>query len=187
MFTLAIFCLTVSNLPSSVTFQVPMQYCSSQHRTWLSPPDTSATMSALLWLSCFILSFLCPLPVAHWTSSELGGSSSGVHVFLPFHVFMRFSQQRYSSGLHSRSQQTTFRPNSSLGPVSLGWSCLAELIASLSYTSPFAMTRLWSMKRGETRNVCKTESLSCASQTNTTRGINCTYKKMKKNAPYFYL
>ena len=38
-------------------------------------------------------------------------------------------------------QWTTFCQNSSLWPV-----CMAWLIASLSYTSHFAMTRLWSMK-----------------------------------------
>ena len=45
MFTLAISCLTSSNLLwfIDVTFQVPMQYCSFQHQTLLSPPDTSKT------------------------------------------------------------------------------------------------------------------------------------------------
>ena len=47
MFSLAISCLTTSNLPwfTDLTFQVPtqMQYCSLQHQTLLSPPDTSTT------------------------------------------------------------------------------------------------------------------------------------------------
>ena len=40
MFTLAIFCLTTSNLPwfMDLTFQVPMQYCSLQHWTFLLSP-----------------------------------------------------------------------------------------------------------------------------------------------------
>ena len=41
--TLAISCLTTSNLPwfMELTFQVPMQYCSLQHRTLLLSPVTS--------------------------------------------------------------------------------------------------------------------------------------------------
>ena len=34
----------------------------------------------------------------------------------------------------------------SLWPIHLGWPFMAWLMASLSYTSPFTMTRLWSMK-----------------------------------------
>ena len=45
MFTLAISYLTTSNLPRfmDLTFQVPMQYCSLQHRTLLLSPVTSTT------------------------------------------------------------------------------------------------------------------------------------------------
>ena len=45
VFTLAIFCLTTSNLPwfMDLTLQVPMQYCSLQHRTSPPSPVTSAT------------------------------------------------------------------------------------------------------------------------------------------------
>ena len=40
----------------------------------------------------------------------------------------------------------TLRQNSWLWPSHLGWPCMAWLIASLSYASPFTMTRLWSLK-----------------------------------------
>ena len=45
MFTLAISCLTTSNLAcfKDLTFQVPMQYCSSQHQTLLLSPVISTT------------------------------------------------------------------------------------------------------------------------------------------------
>ena len=43
MFTLAISCLTTSNLLMDLIFQVPIQYCSLQHQTLLSPPDISTT------------------------------------------------------------------------------------------------------------------------------------------------
>ena len=44
-FTLAISCLTTSNLPwfMDLTFQVPMQHCSLEHRTLLVSPVTSTT------------------------------------------------------------------------------------------------------------------------------------------------
>ena len=50
MFTLAISCLTTSNLPwfMNLTFQVPIQYCSLQHRTLLPSPITS-TLSVVFF------------------------------------------------------------------------------------------------------------------------------------------
>ena len=59
MFTLAISCLTTSNLSwfTDLTFQVPMQYCSLQHQTLLPSPVTSTAGHFFsLWLSLFILS-----------------------------------------------------------------------------------------------------------------------------------
>ena len=52
-FTLAISCLTTSNLPwfMDLTFQVPMQYCSLQHRTLLLSPITSTTGYCLIMLN----------------------------------------------------------------------------------------------------------------------------------------
>ena len=50
---------------------------------------------------------------------------------------------------HSFLPWATFCQNSPLWPVHLGWPGMSWLIASLSYTSPFTMTRLWSMKEKE--------------------------------------
>ena len=47
---------------------------------------------------------------------------------------------------HSLHQWVTFCQNSLLWPVCLGWPCTAWLIASLSCTSSFTMTRQWFMK-----------------------------------------
>ena len=88
-FTLAIFCLTTSNLPwfMDLTFQVPMQYCSLQHRTLLLSPVTSAT-GCCFWLHPFILSgVISPLI----SSSILGTYRLGEFIFqcpifLLFHV-----------------------------------------------------------------------------------------------------
>ena len=90
IFTLAISCLTTSNLPwfMDLTFQVPMQYYSLQHRTLLSPVDVSTTESHFYFgpaSSFFLELFLHSSLVAYWTPTDLGGSSYGV-IFLPFHI-----------------------------------------------------------------------------------------------------
>ena len=85
-FTLAISCLTTSNLPwfMDLTFQVPMQYCSLQHRTLLLSPVTSTTG----WYFCFgFVSSLFLELFLHWSlvayraPADLGSSSFGVLSF----------------------------------------------------------------------------------------------------------
>ena len=104
MFTLAISCLTTSNLPwfMNLTFQVPMQYCSLQHQTLLLPPDTSTTGHCFHFgsTSLFLLElFLHSSPVAYWAPTDLGSSSFNVICFCLFILFMGFSRQEYWSGL----------------------------------------------------------------------------------------
>ena len=91
MFTLAISCLTTSNLPwfMDPTFQVPMQYCSLQHQTLLLfPSPIHNWVLFLLWLHPFILSgVISPLI----SSSILGTYRPGEFIcqcpiFLPFHT-----------------------------------------------------------------------------------------------------
>ena len=89
MFTLVISCLTTSNLPwfMDLTFQVPMQYCSLQHRTLLPSPVTSTTgvVFALAWsLHSFSEKVMAPhsstlawkIP---WTAEAGGLLSMGLH------------------------------------------------------------------------------------------------------------
>ena len=104
MFTLAVSCLTASNLLwfMVLTFQVPMQYCSLQHRTLLPSPVTSATGCCFCFgsISSFFLElFLHWSPVAYWAPTNLGNSSSSVLSFFLFMLFMQFSRQEYWSGL----------------------------------------------------------------------------------------
>ena len=88
-FTLAISCLTTSNLPwfIDLTFQVPIKYCSLQHRTLLLSPVTS---------QLGIVFALAPSPHSFWSyfslisSSILGTYWPGEFIFqcpifLPFH------------------------------------------------------------------------------------------------------
>ena len=94
MFTVAISRLITSSLPwfMDLTFQVPMQYCSLQHWTLFSLPDTSTTEyhfhfgpATPLFLE-LIVTALHSSPVVYWTASDLGRLIFGCHIFLPFHT-----------------------------------------------------------------------------------------------------
>ena len=103
-FTLAISCLTTSNLPGfmGLTFQVPMQYCSLQHWTLLLSPVTSTPGCCFCFgsVSSFFLElFLHWSPVAYWPPTDLGSSSFSVIPFCLFILFMGFSREEYWSGL----------------------------------------------------------------------------------------
>ena len=104
MFTFAISCLTVSNLPWFIhlTFQVPMQYCCLQRRTLLPSPVTFITGYCFCFgsISSFFLElFLYWSPIAYWALIDLGSSSSSVLSFCLFILFMGFSRQECRSGL----------------------------------------------------------------------------------------
>ena len=96
----------MSNLPwfMDLTFQVPMQYCSLQHRTFLSSPHTSKIGCCFHFgsASSFLLEqFLHSSPVIYWALTDLGSSSFSVISFCLFILFMRFSRQQCWSGLPS--------------------------------------------------------------------------------------
>ena len=104
MFTLAISCLTTSNLPwfMDLTFQVPMQYCSFQHWTLLPSPMTSTAGCCFCFgsVSSFFLELVLHWsPVAYWAPTDLGGDLSVFYRFFLFMLFMGFSRQEYWSGL----------------------------------------------------------------------------------------
>ena len=85
-----------------LTFQVPMQYCSLQHRTVLLSPVTSTAGYSFCFDSIpsfFLELFLHWSPVAYWASTDLGSSSFSILSFCLFIVFMGFSRQEYWSGL----------------------------------------------------------------------------------------
>ena len=141
-FTLAISCLTTSNLPwfMDITCQDPMQYCSLQHRTLLPSPITSTTEYCFSFgsISSFFLQlFLHSSPVAYWAPTDLGNSSFSVMSFRLFILFMGFSRQEYWSGLPFPS------------PVDHSLSELSAMTC-LSWEAPhgtahsFTVSRLWS-------------------------------------------
>ena len=103
-FTLAISCLTTSNLPwlMDLTFQVPKQYCSLQHRNLILSPVTSTTVYCFCFGSIppfFLELFLHWFPVAYWAPTDLGSSYFSILAFCLFILFMGFSRQKYWNGL----------------------------------------------------------------------------------------
>ena len=132
-FTLAISCLTTSNLPwfMNLTFQVPMQYCSLQHRTLLLSPVPSTTGYCFCFGSIpsfFLELFLHWRPVAYWAPTDLGSSSFSILSFYLFILFMGFSRQEYWSGLpfpspmdHILSYLSTMTRSSSVAPHGMAW------------------------------------------------------------------
>ena len=102
MFTLAISYLTTCNLPwfMGLKFQVPMQYCSLQHQSFLPSPVTSTTGCSFSFgsISSFFLQlFLRWSPVAYWAPIDLGSSSFSVLSVFLLILFMGFSRWEYWS------------------------------------------------------------------------------------------
>ena len=114
MFTLAISCLTTSNLPwfMDLIFQVPMQYYSLQHRTLLLSPVTSTSGYCFCFGSIpsfFLELFLHWSPVAYWAFIYQPGEFLFQYpVILPFHTVHAVLKARilkwfaipFSSGPH---------------------------------------------------------------------------------------
>ena len=102
--TLAISYLTTSNWSwfMDLKFQIPVQYCSLQHRTFLPSPVTSTTGYCFCFGSIpsfFLELFLHWFPVVYWAPIDLGISSFSILSFFLFILFMGFLRQEYWSGL----------------------------------------------------------------------------------------
>ena len=162
IFTLAISFFTMFNLPWFVDliFHIPMQYCSLQHRTLLSPSDTSTTEchfcsgpAASFFLELLVTA-LGSSPVAYWTPTDLRGSSFSVISFCLFILSMGFSRQEYWSGLpfpplvdHILSELLTM--------THLSWVALHQHGSQLqlSYQAPSPQQDLWFMKEIQCLNL----------------------------------
>ena len=152
MFILTISSLTASNLPwfMDLTFRFLCNtvLCSIgfyfHHQTHPKPCIISPLVQLLhsFWA---ILQFSVSSSVAYWTPSNLGNSPSGVISFCLSILSTWFSRQEYWSGLlllppvdHVLSELFTVSHQSLVALHGM-------LIASLSYATPFAMTRSWSV------------------------------------------
>ena len=134
MFTLAISCLTTSNLHwfMDLTSQVPMQYCSLQNLTFLPSPVTSIVWCCFHFASIssfFLELFLHSSPVAYWAPTDWGSSSFTVISFCLFYCPWCFQSKDTEVVCHSLLWWTT---NSPPRPIHLRWLYTAWLIVLLS-------------------------------------------------------
>ena len=135
-FTLANSCLTTSNLPwfIDLTFQVPMQYFSLQHQTFLLSPVTSTTGCCLFVFSFhsvssfFLESFLHWSAVAYWAPTDLGSSSFSVLSFCLFICSFSFQSKNTEVVYNFLLQWTTVYQNPPPRPVHLVWPYMAWFI-----------------------------------------------------------
>ena len=126
MFTLAISCLTTSNLPwfMDLTFQVPMQYCSLWHRTLLLYSVTSTTGHCFCFgsnSSFFLKLFL------HWSPIIGHLPTWGVHLFTFSHCSCGSQGKNTEVVCHSLLQWTTFCQTSPPWPTHPEWPHMAWL------------------------------------------------------------
>ena len=125
-FTLAISCLTTSNLPwfMDLTFQVPTQYCCLQHWTLLLSPVTSTAGYSFCFGSIpsfFLELFLHWSLVAYWAPTDLESSLS-VSYHFAFSFCSWGSQGKNTEVVcHSLLQWTTFCQMSPAWPARLWW------------------------------------------------------------------
>ena len=125
-------------------FQILMQYYYLQHQTLLLPPDTSTAEffslfcpAASFFLELFVIS-LCFYYIGHLPT---WGLIFQHHIFLPFHTVHGVLQARTLEWVAiSFSSGPDFVRTPPYDPCVLGGP--AWLLASLSYTSPFTMTKL---------------------------------------------
>ena len=110
-FSVAISYLTTSNLPwfMDPIFQIPLQYCSLQHQTWLSSPVTSTTGFCFCFgsiFSFFLELFLHWSPLAHWAPTDLGSSSFS---FLSFYLLILFTDYNTSNKTSLAEQNNKYK------------------------------------------------------------------------------
>ena len=144
MFTLAVSYLTTSSLSwfMALTFQVPMQYCSSHYWTLLPSPVTSTTECSFRFVSVssfFLELFLHWSPVVYWHLPTWGVHLSVSYLFAFSHCSWDSQCKNTEVVCHSLLQWTMLCQNSPPWPIRLGWPYTAWLVVSLSYT------RLWSV------------------------------------------
>ena len=115
-----------------------MQYCSLQHQTLLSPPDTSTAGCCFCFRSAssFLLElFLCSSPVTYWAPTNLGSSSFCVISFCLAYCIWGSQGKNAEVVCHSLLLWTYFA-GLSIKTVCLGWphiqfSSVAQLCSTL--------------------------------------------------------
>ena len=115
-FTLAISRLTTSTLLwfMDITFQIPMQYCSLQHQTFL-PLPVASTAGYCVWFgsipSVFLELLLHWSPVAYWALTDLAFPLSISSHFAFSYCSWGSQGKNIEVVCHSLLQWTTFSQN----------------------------------------------------------------------------
>ena len=155
MFTLAVSCLTTSNLCwfMDLTFQVPRQYRSYSIRLYFhhqSNLQLGIVFALAPSLQSFLELFLHWSPVAYWAPTDLGSSSFSVLSFCLFILFMGFSRQEYCNGLpfpsrvdHILSELSTLTHPSWVALHSMAYSFIELDKAVVHVTSLLSFLWLW--------------------------------------------
>ena len=155
VFTLATTSTSISNLPwfLDLTSQVPMQYCSLQHRTLLPSPVTFTTGHCFhfSFVSSFFLElFLHSSSVAYWAPTNLRSSPFSIIYFCLFILFAGFSRQEYWGGLpfpslvdHFSSELSTMTRLSWVAPHSMAHTCIDLDKAVIDMISLICFLWLW--------------------------------------------
>ena len=147
MFTLAISCLTTSNLPGfmDLTFQVPMQYCSLEHGPCITSHIHNWALFSLL-LGLFILSGVISLL---FSNRILGSYWPGefifqINIFFPFHTVYGVLKARILKLFAIPfSRGPCFVRTLHHDPSVLGWPYTAWLIVLLSWRRLWSMWSVW--------------------------------------------
>ena len=107
-----------------LTFQIPIQYCSLQHRTLLPSPVTSTTGCCFCFgsfSSFFLELFVHWSPIVCWAPTDLGHSSFCVLSFCLLCCLWGSQGKNAKVDCHSLLQWTTFCQISPPWPTRLGW------------------------------------------------------------------
>ena len=118
-----------------LTFQIPIQYCSLQHRTLLPSPVTSTTGCCFCFgsfSSFFLELFVHWSPIVCWAPTDLGHSSFCVLSFCLLCCLWGSQGKNAKVDCHSLLQWTTCCQTSPPWPIHLGRPYTAWLIVSLS-------------------------------------------------------
>ena len=118
--------------------QYPLQYSCLENSTDYNPWGRKESYN---WVTFTLL-----FPSSMLDTFRPGGLVFSVISFCPLLQFMRFLRKYSEVVCHSLLHWITFCQNSLLWPICFRWPCTAWLIASLSYISPFTMTRQWSVR-----------------------------------------
>ena len=129
-------------------FQIPLQYCSLQNQALLLPQYTATaeyhshfSLATSFFLDLLVTALSSSLG-AWWTLADLGASALCVISFFLFILPKEFSRRDTGMGCHFLFYGPCFIRTLDYDLFHLQWPYTVWLLASLSCTNPFVMTKL---------------------------------------------